>query len=70
MYSWGRNSNFTLAHGDDKERNTPEVVDLFTRMLRVSIKEVSESNRELTRSMTQSEFQWNNAALETPEITV
>ena len=41
VYSWGRNSNFTLGHGDDKERNTPEVVDAFTRILHVSIKEVS-----------------------------
>ena len=40
VYSWGRNSNFTLAHGDDKERTTPEVVDIFTRMVHISIKEV------------------------------
>jgi alpha-tubulin suppressor-like RCC1 family protein len=46
VYSWGRNSNFTLGHGDDKERNTPEVVDVFARMLHISIKEVRARNRD------------------------
>jgi alpha-tubulin suppressor-like RCC1 family protein len=43
VYSWGRNSNFTLGHGDDKERNIPEVVDIFARMLHISIKQVLET---------------------------
>ncbi|XP_028412320.1 inhibitor of Bruton tyrosine kinase-like [Dendronephthya gigantea] len=38
--SWGRNSNFTLGHGDDKERHTPEVVDVFMRIINISIKQV------------------------------
>ena len=40
VYSWGRNSNFTLGHGDDKERNTPEILDVFARMLHISVQKV------------------------------
>ena len=47
IYSCGRNSNFTLGHGDDKERKIPEAVDVFARMIHISIQEVLKYNMPL-----------------------
>ncbi|XP_046848381.1 inhibitor of Bruton tyrosine kinase-like isoform X2 [Xenia sp. Carnegie-2017] len=40
VYSWGQNNNFTLGHGDEKERNLPEIIDIFAGLNYVSIKQV------------------------------
>ena len=39
--SWGRNTNFTLGHGDEKERYIPEAIDVFARRVKISIRDVS-----------------------------
>ncbi|XP_047666724.1 inhibitor of Bruton tyrosine kinase isoform X5 [Tachysurus fulvidraco] len=39
VYTWGNNTNFSLGHGNQDCRNSPEIVDLFVRT-RVYIKQV------------------------------
>lgn len=31
VYTWGSNTNFSLGHGNQKNRHHPEIVDLFSR---------------------------------------